>query len=154
MSRLCCANTNPGVTFAAVLEPLRSGKYGFEMFDSFPVFVCAPEWFDSLYYGDSGAGSNIFRGASWGNRLAPARGVASWKRIKGTTKDAVGTILAGVAVRLYRTMDNLFLMQTVSAPDGTYEVGVVNETTQCYLVAYRTSSPDVVGATVNTLVGS
>lgn len=154
MSRLIGGNTTPGTNWAARLEACLSGSYGFERFDSWPSFVCAPEWPSSRLIQANVNESPVFIGASWGNRLAFRRGVASWKRITGITKDSAGSPLAAATVRLFQTSDNAFLMQTTSAPDGTYEVGVKDSTTQCYLVAYKAGSPDITGATVNILTGA
>jgi len=131
----------------AELSPLLSDTYGFER------FLNAPGWPDSLYYGDVGVGGNIFRGASWGNRMVSQRGVASWKRITGVTKDSGGAALGGCNVYLYRTSDKAYLMMVVSASDGVYEVGIYDATTGCFIVAYKDGTP-VMGTTINTLVGS
>jgi len=156
MSRLHLPQLGTGCVLAtrreAFLPPLLSDSYGFEQIIP-GKFLADREWFDSLYYGDVGAGGNIFRGASWGNRMVSERGVASWKRIAGVTKDSGGAALGGCNVYLYRTSDKTYLMMVVSASDGVYEVGIYDATTECFIVAYKDGTP-VMGTTINTLVGS
>ena len=137
-------NASPGTIYA----PMRpeSGGAAFELF--WPL----PEWPPPLFFGDP-AGQSVFRGASWGNKLAPWRGSTNWKRITGITKDINDAVVGGATVKVYRTFDDSLLGTTVSAADGAYEIGV-SDLFNCYLVAYKAGSPDIAGTTVNTVQGS
>jgi hypothetical protein len=72
-------------------------------------------------------------------------------RIIGVTRDSAGAILAGATVKLYRTQSDEYLAQTISDGSGNFSLDVPGPS-PFYLVAYLPGSPDVAGATVNTLV--
>jgi hypothetical protein len=89
-------------------------------------------------------------------------GTKSRKVISGITRDSASAPLVGVTVQAFRTSAddaNGYAANAqegptvISAPDGAYAVPVPN-TDQHYLVAYKAGSPDLVGTTVNTLVGT
>ena len=75
--------------------------------------------------------------------------------ITGITKDAGGSAMGGCSVFLFNTTDpsKPWLSQsTVSDNSGNYSFAV--DPTQYYwCVSYLTASPDITGATVNTLMG-
>lgn len=73
--------------------------------------------------------------------------------ITGVTKDSTGVALAGVTVKLYRTADDSYIQQTTSDAAGNYNMPA-SQILQHYANAYKAGSPDVAGATVNTLVGT
>jgi len=135
---------------------LRSGSFDLEipMTITFPSpFIIAHHnlWSDSILYGDD-TGQSIFRGASWGKYLLPS-GKAHWLSIFGTSKDSSGSPLGGVNVHCFRTVDNVFMSETISLADGSYEIRVPNGD-QYYLVEYKAGSPDVAGTSLNTLTGA
>lgn len=74
--------------------------------------------------------------------------------IKGVTKDSAGDPLAQCVVRLYRTSDNLLIDTTLSDNAGNYTLYTPYPSTNHYCVAYKQVSPNVTGATVNTLQGA
>ena len=72
--------------------------------------------------------------------------------ISGVTKDSTGAALGGVAVHQFdNSMDSLVSV-VVSDANGNY-ITPASPTTTYYLVAYKAGSPDVTGATLNTLKG-
>lgn len=73
-------------------------------------------------------------------------------RIVGQTRDSAGAVLANCTVTLFRTYDDMPQKVTVSDADGNYSFPVSPGSTY-YCVAYKAGSPDVTGATVDTLVG-
>lgn len=73
--------------------------------------------------------------------------------ISGTTRDSTGAALGACAVKLFRTADDSLVNQTVSNASGLYITPASNLLAH-YLVTYKVGSPDVTGASVNTLVGS
>lgn len=71
--------------------------------------------------------------------------------ITGVTRDSAGAALGGVTVQLFRTVDDVYIGETVSDGAGAYSiVSVVSG--PFYIVAYQAGAPDVAGTTVNTLV--
>lgn len=74
-------------------------------------------------------------------------------RITGVTRDSTGAALASCTVKLFRTADDVVMAATVSDASGNYEFRV-GSLDACYAVSYKAGSPDVTGATVNTLVGA
>jgi len=75
--------------------------------------------------------------------------------IRGTTYDANNVAISGVTVQAFKTSDETFAGQSVSQTDGTYICPVHTVAgTQHYLVAYKPGSPDITGATVNTLTST
>jgi hypothetical protein len=87
-------------------------------------------------------------------------GTQSGKVISGITYDANGAVLAACTVKAFRstTVDNL-LADTQEGPtllsgaEGGYAMPLPNNDPH-YLVGYKAGSPDVTGATLNTLVGA
>jgi len=73
--------------------------------------------------------------------------------LTGVTKNSAGAALAGCAVHLFRTSDDLLIGATTSDGSGNFSFVVANGVTAYYVVAYHAGSPDVAGTTVNTLVG-
>lgn len=73
--------------------------------------------------------------------------------ISGVTKDSAGAVLASCRVELFRTADDSPVSQTTSNANGVYIIPASN-VLQHYIVAYKAGSPDVTGATVNTLIGA
>ena len=73
--------------------------------------------------------------------------------ISGVTKDSTGTPLAGCTVQLFYTATDKIADEKVSDASGNYEFRSAAPAVNFYIVAYKAGSPDVTGATVNTLVG-
>jgi hypothetical protein len=99
------------------------------------------------------------------NLNAPAFGVppsmsgvftfaATYLRIFGVTKDGSGAALGSCVVVLYRSVNDVVMDRTVSDASGNYEFRSASLSTAYYVVAYLAGSPDRVGTTVNSLIGS
>lgn len=73
--------------------------------------------------------------------------------IAGITRDNTGVPLGLCVVKAYRTVDDVFVAQTLSDGTGNYTISVPSQAAH-YLVAYLVGAPDVAGTTVNTLVGT
>lgn len=71
-------------------------------------------------------------------------------RITGVTKDSNGAALASCVVQLFRTVDDVFMFESVSDGAGNYELTALGSG-PFYIVAYKAGAPDVAGTTVNTL---
>lgn len=98
----------------------------------------------------------------YGSKLEPyepfscdGEGTQTLRFINGICKDSTSTIVANATVQAFRTSDDLYVGQDVSREDGTYNCGVATVAgVQHYLVAYKAGSPDITGATVNTLTST
>ncbi len=84
----------------------------------------------------------------------PSRWTGSFERLKftGITRDVAGAALGSCVVQLFRTSDDLLMDQQTSDLLGNYTV-YSYDNAQHYIIAYLAGSPDVTGATVNTLTG-
>lgn len=101
-----------------------------------------------------GASGDILNASWWGD-FDPAAGAASRYGFTGVTRDQYGTAVGSVTVNLFRTSDNVLQDTAVSnATDGTFLLNTVYYPDTHYIVAHKSGSPDVDGATVNTLIGS
>lgn len=75
--------------------------------------------------------------------------------ISGTTKDSTGAAKAGATVYLFEMRSDgipLLINKTVSAADGSYKF-FVSPLTQYWITDYKSGSPDLAGATKQTLTG-
>lgn len=75
-------------------------------------------------------------------------------KISGVTRDSSGVALAACTVDLFRTIDNQFILQTISDGSGNYVFDGVQQGFTYYVVAYLAGAPDTAGTTLNTLVGA
>ena len=120
-------NITPGFTFCNRNEFSSSPAPGFETELGSPYVPLYSVWpFSSLW------GTTQFTpmmSAVWWDEGIPLpwTGAANWKRITGITKDANDAAIGGCTVHLFRTTDDVLIGITVSATDGTYEIGVVDE---------------------------
>lgn len=76
----------------------------------------------------------------------------------GVTRDAYGSALGGVTVKLFKTsgtgLKDTLIDEIVSNSDGTFQVTTAYYPDTHYLVTYKAGTPDVQGTTVNTLIGA
>lgn len=80
-------------------------------------------------------------------------GVSVPKKVRGITRDSTGAVLGNATVQLFNTSTGLLVATAVSDASGNYEVDDPNGVA-CFVVSYKTGSPDITGATVNTLTGT
>lgn len=106
------------------------------------------------FYGDYGADVGIMGGSrSWGP-FYPAGRIASRVGFVGVTRDQYGTPTGSCVVQLFRTENDLFIMEVTSDSDGNFLLQSWYSPDTHYIVAYKAGSPDIFGTTVNTLVGA
>lgn len=75
--------------------------------------------------------------------------------VSGVTRDAYGSAVGGVSVKLFTAVDDVLVERVTSDPNtGAYTVLTPNYPDPHYIVAHKTGVPNIAGATVNTLVGS
>lgn len=79
---------------------------------------------------------------------------AKFFQIDGQTKDSAGAALGSCVVGLYPTSTDAEIEQQTSNADGYFYFKAVRQGLAYYVVAYKAGSPDVAGATVNTLTGT
>lgn len=105
------------------------------------------------FMGDLAVDVGLIESSSWGS-FYPAGGVASRVGFVGVTRDQYGTPTGGCVVQLFRTSDDLFIMEITSDASGNFLLQSVYTPDTHYIVAYKAGSPDIFGTTVNTLVGA
>ena len=72
--------------------------------------------------------------------------------ISGFTQNSAGAVLGNCIVKLFLTAGDIELGTTISnSVTGAFTVTSYTDSATCYIVAYLAGSPDVTGATVNTL---
>jgi hypothetical protein len=110
------------------------------------------EWWPrgNSFLGAQGTDYGLMDGV-WRDQPELVGGTTSRYGITGVTRDAYGSPVGGVTVKLFLTSDDSRVDQAVSDPVGTFLVSSPYLTGH-YLVAYKTGTPDVEGTTVNTLV--
>jgi hypothetical protein len=75
--------------------------------------------------------------------------------ISGITLNSAGAVVGSATVILFRTADDTKLDEVTSDPTtGAFTVTSPEDAVTCYLVSYQAGSPDITGATVNTIVTS
>ncbi len=70
--------------------------------------------------------------------------------LTGITRDAAEAPLGGCTVKLFRTVDNVFMAETVSDGSGNFTLTALGSG-PFYIVAYLAGGTDVAGTSVNTL---
>ena len=81
-------------------------------------------------------------------------GAASRVGFVGVTRDQYGAPVGSCVVQLFRTSDDLFIMEQASDASGNFLLQSWYSPDTHYIVAYKAGSPDIFGTTVNTLVGA
>ena len=75
--------------------------------------------------------------------------------ISGVTRNASGNALGGCTVEVFESVSNLFRGSTTSDGSGNYAVEISGDMGITFFAnAYLSSSPNVAGTTINTLVAS
>lgn len=73
--------------------------------------------------------------------------------VRGVTRDAYGSRLGGVTVKLFRTLDDSLQASVTSDPEGNYLV-TTPYTDAHYLYIYKAGPPEMYGGSANTLIPS
>lgn len=124
------------------------------------IWFCASASFVSPWWptqagfvGDLGAEVGLLCAEQWGE-FDQAAGSASRFGFTGVTRDQWGTAVGTVTVNLFRTSDNVLVDSSISDPSGNFLLNTAYYPDTHYIVAHKSGSPDVDGATVNTLIGA
>ena len=112
------------------------------------------EWWPrgNALLGDSAADVGMLDAVAWGE-YDMVGGESSRVGFVGVTRDQYGTPLGSCVVQLFRTSDDLFIMEMTSDSNGNFLLQSWYTPDAHYIVAYKAGSTDVFGTTVNTLVG-
>lgn len=103
--------------------------------------------------GDYGADVGVLDSVAW-SFFEPVGGESSRVGFVGITRDQYGTPVGSCVVQLFRTSDDLFIMEVTSDASGNFLLQSWYTPDTHYIVAYKAGSPDIFGTTVNTLVGA
>lgn len=142
-------------------EDLRLNRMDFQPIRIFAdVWAIAPASFESPWWpkgggfiGDGGTDVGLLE-ASWWGEFDPAAGAASRFGFVGVTRNQYNSAIGTCVVKLYRTSDDLLLDTTTSDPSGNFLLNTAYYPDTHYIRAYKAGSPDVMGTTVNTLIGA
>lgn len=83
--------------------------------------------------------------------LIDASGGQGRLKIRGVTRDNVGTALGSCLIQCFRTSDDLLVSECFSDAGGYYEAPTQFPGVNHYIVAYKAGSPDFAGTSLNTL---
>ena len=112
-----------------------------------------PWWPGSGLMGDLGVDVGMLEASAWGE-YDQAAGAASRYGFVGVTRDQWGTPVGSVTCKLFRTADNSLQDTTTSnATTGEFLLNTYYYPDAHYIVCHKSGSPDVDGASVNTLIG-
>lgn len=121
----------------------------------------APALYTSDYWPRSGLVGNLGLDVSILERTTPWKfpqpygGAASRYGFVGVTRDQYGTAIPSCVAKLYRTSDDSLQDTTTSdATTGEFLLNTFYYPDAHYIVAHKAGSPDVDGASVNTLIGT
>lgn len=99
--------------------------------------------------------------AVWYGRPELSSGAVSRYAFTGVTRDAYGSALGAVTVKLFKTvgggnpdLKDVKIDETTSDASGNYTLYTYYYPDTHYIVSYKTGTPDVQGTTVNTLIGA
>jgi hypothetical protein len=115
----------------------------------------SPWWPGSGFIGERGADVAVIdTHPKWYEFPDVTAGMNTRYGVQGVTRDAYGSPLGGCTMKLFRTSDDSLVATTVSDPVGNYLLSTPYYPDAHYVVMYKTGSPDVTGASVNTLIGA
>jgi hypothetical protein len=77
-------------------------------------------------------------------------GTAGPRIISGIVRDATGVVVSGATVQLFNSATGLLVDSATTDAGGNYQMNDPN-LVSCFVVAYKTGSPDTFGTTLNTL---
>jgi hypothetical protein len=103
--------------------------------------------------GDLEADVGVMSSRSW-SWFYQQGGASTGFGFRGVTRDVYGSPLGGCTVQLFRTADNVLVDTLVSDPSGNFILRSSYYPDTHYIVSHKSGSPDVDGATVNTLIGT
>lgn len=119
-----------------------------------PPWGDPPPWGGKTFDGAGGVGGVISQQQRWDDRIRYG-GYSNFPyRISGVAVDEAGNPLTNTVLSLFRTVDDVWMYDSVSQPpDGQYDFGVSDTVTTYYIVAFNVGTGKQ-GVTVNTLTGS
>lgn len=106
------------------------------------------------FIGDQGIDIGLLDATDQWGEFEIVGGESSRVGFVGVTRDEYGSPLGSCVVQLFRTADDLFIMEITSDANGNFLLQSWYTPDAHYIVAYKAGSPDVFGTTLNTLVGA
>lgn len=106
------------------------------------------------FAGDCGTDFGMLAVAQYEPFEAMAAGSSSRLGFVGVACDRYGSPVAGADLKLFRASTHELVHTTTSGADGSYLLQTWYYPDAHYVVAHKTGSPDIAGATVATLVGA
>jgi len=122
--------------------------------DTFGVLTFQTNWWPGNrgFLGDQGADmSHLY--PIWCDQPYLTQGSFGRFGVRGVTRDAYGSRLGGVTVKLFRTLDDSLQASVTSDPEGNYLV-TTPYTDAHYLYIYKAGPPEMYGGSANTLIPS
>lgn len=89
----------------------------------------------------------------WFDQPEMTKGMNGRVGFVGITRDVYGTAIPGATVKCFRTVDDSLVSQVTSGTDGSFTVSTPWLDAH-YLVSFKPGTPNVAGATDNTLLGA
>lgn len=128
--------------------------YQEEWVDVFGVLTFQTDWWPGArgFFGDQGADMSCLY-PPWAGQPYLTQGSYGRFGVRGVTRDAYGSRLGGVTVKLFRTADDSLQDSEVSDPEGNYLV-TTPYTDAHYLYIYKAGPPEMYGGSANTLIPS
>jgi len=111
--------------------------------------------FNSPYWpGGSGldASGGDMLSAVWFSQPEITSGASGFYGLTGITRDVYGTAVGGCDVHLFLTETNVLVSNVTSDDSGFFMVPTPYYPNAHYIVAHKTGTPNIAGATVPTLV--
>ena len=102
--------------------------------------------------GAGNVGGVISLVAMWDDRIRFGGASNFPYRITGIVQDSGGNPITNATCSLFRTVDDAWMYDCITAAGGQYDFGVNDTVTTYYVVAFGPGSTQ--GVTVNTLVGA
>lgn len=103
---------------------------------------------------DAGGVSGDVLACVWYEQPEKISGQSSRLGLTGTTRDVYGSPLGGVTVKLFRTADDTLQGEVISDVNTAEYLVTTPFNDGHYIVARKSGTPDVFGATDNDLVGA
>jgi len=120
------------------------------------INAIAPASFETEWWprgpGMLGADGALLEAAWWGE-FDPAAGSTTRFLFIGVTRDALGTPVPTVVVKVFLTATDALIESTTSDPSGNFTLGTHLYPNTHYIITHKTGSPDLDGISVNTLTG-
>lgn len=119
-----------------------------------PASFATPWWLPTgAFIGDMATDVGVMSSLPW-SWYYQQGGASTGFGLRGVTRDVYGSPLGNCTVSLFLTATNALMDTIISDVDGNFILRTAYFPDTHYIVSHKSGSPDVDGATVNTLVGT